>query len=54
MFTQLSGKAIPSNEEAKYKSKKAQDTFGDSELTNSCGAKFSFKNLRGNKARKVD
>lgn len=37
-----------------YKSNKAQGVFGDNKLTNSGAAKVSFKNLRGNKARKVN
>lgn len=38
----------------KYRSKKAQGIFGDIELTSTDRAEVSFKNLRGNKARKVD
>lgn len=38
----------------KYKSKKAQSTFGDSKLTDSARATVSLKNLRGNKTGKVD
>lgn len=35
-------------------SKKAQGVFGDNKLTGFGGATVLFKNLRGNKARKVN
>lgn len=48
---------MPSSQVAQkqtYKSNKAQGVFGDNKLTSSGAAKVSFKNLRGNKARKVN
>lgn len=53
MLIRRSGKDIPSNKEAKLQIQESTGIFGANKVTSFGGANVSFKNLRGNKARKV-